>query len=113
MCFFGRSSTPQPPKPEFDDAPPVVTGKQTGVDNPIDTKKVTEQLRQDRMKQEGFSNPAESLKIAGITGGGGGLGAKEKSERSARLRSGVSRGPRKPSKAQKAAAARKAMKSKR
>ena len=70
MCFFGRSSTPQPPKPEFDDAPPVVTGKQTGVDNPIDTKKVTEQLRQDRMKEEGFSNPAESLKIAGITGGG-------------------------------------------
>ena len=71
MCFFGRSSTPQPPKPEFDDAPPVVTGKQTGVDNPIDTKKVTEQLRQDRMKEEGFSNPAESLKIAGVTGGGG------------------------------------------
>lgn len=70
MCFFGRSSTPQPPKPEFDDAPPVVTGKQTGVDNPIDTKKVTEQLRQDRMKEEGFSNPAESLKIAGVTGGG-------------------------------------------
>ena len=70
MCFFGRSSTPQPPRPEFDDAPPVVTGKQTGVDNPIDTKKVTEQLRQDRMKEEGFSNPAESLKIAGVTGGG-------------------------------------------
>ena len=70
MCFFGRSSTPQPPKAEFDDAPPVVTGKQTGVDNPIDTKKVTEQLRQDRMKEEGFSNPAESLKIAGVTGGG-------------------------------------------
>ena len=68
MCFFGRSSTPQPPKPEFDDAPPVVTGKQTGVDNPIDTKKVTEQLMQNRMKEEGFSNPAESLKIAGVTG---------------------------------------------
>lgn len=78
MCFFGRSSTPQPPKPEFDDAPPVVTGKQTGVDNPIDTKKVTEQLRQDRMKKEGFSNPAESLKIAGITGGGGNKTAQQK-----------------------------------
>ena len=111
MCFFGGSQAAAPPKPEFDDAPPVVTGKQTGVDNPIDTKKVTEQLRQDRMKQEGFSNPAESLKIAGVTGGG--LGAKEKSERSARLRSGVSRGPKAPSKAQKMAAARKAMKSKR
>lgn len=112
MCFFGRSSTPQPPKPEFDDAPPVVTGKQTGVDNPIDTKKVTEQLRQDRMKQEGFSNPAESLKIAGVTKSSG-LGAVARNERSARLRSGVSRGPKAPSKAQKAAAARKASKSKR
>lgn len=70
MCFFGGSQAAAPPKPEFDDAPPVVTGKQTGVDNPIDTKKVTEQLRQDRMKEEGFSNPAESLKIAGVTGGG-------------------------------------------
>ena len=112
MCFFGRSSTPQPPRPEFDDAPPVVTGKQTGVDNPIDTKKVTEQLRQDRMKQEGFSNPAESLKIAGVTKSSG-LGAVARNERSARLRSGVSRGPKAPSKAQKAAAARKASKSKR
>ena len=112
MCFFGRSSTPQTPKPEFDDAPPVVTGKQTGVDNPIDTKKVTEQLRQDRMKQEGFSNPAESLKIAGVTKSSG-LGAVARNERSARLRSGVSRGPKAPSKAQKAAAARKASKSKR
>ena len=112
MCFFGRSSTPQPPKPEFDDAPPVVTGKQTGVDNPIDTKKVTEQLRQDRMKEEGFSNPAESLKIAGVTKSSG-LGAVERNKRSARLRSGVSRGPKAPSKAQKAAAARKASKSKR
>ena len=71
MCFFGggaRAATP--PKTTFDDSPPVVTGMQTGVDNPIDTKKVTEQLRQDRMKEEGFSNPAESLKIAGVTGGG-------------------------------------------
>ena len=112
MCFFGRSSTPQPPKAEFDDAPPVVTGKQTGVDNPIDTKKVTEQLRQDRMKEEGFSNPAESLKIAGVTKSSG-LGAVARNERSARLRSGVSRGPNAPSKAQKAAAARRASKSKR
>ena len=70
MWFCGGSLAAAPPKPEFDDAPPVVTGKQTGVDNPIDTKKVTEQLRQDRMKEEGFSNPAESLKIAGVTGGG-------------------------------------------
>tara|TARA_A100001011_G_C13690466_1_gene587355 strand:- start:38 stop:364 length:327 start_codon:yes stop_codon:yes gene_type:complete len=71
MCFFGRSQAAAPPKTEFDDAPPVVTGSQTGIDDPIDTKKVTEQLRQDRMNKEGFSNPAESLKIAGVTGKSG------------------------------------------
>ena len=33
-----------PKKAEFEDAPPVVTGKQTGVENPKDTKKITDQL---------------------------------------------------------------------
>ena len=112
MCFFGSSRPAAPPKPEFDDAPPVVTGSQTGVDNPIDTAKATEELKIKRQKKEGFYNPGESLKIAGVTKSSG-LGAVARNERSARLRSGVSRGPKAPSKAQKAAAARKAMKSKR
>ena len=46
MCFFGggaRAATP--PKTTFDDSPPVVTGMQTGVDNPVDTAKVTEELK--------------------------------------------------------------------
>ena len=110
MCFFGRSQPAAPPKPEFDDAPPVVTGSQTGVDNPIDTAKATETLRIERQETEGFKNPGESLKIAGVTKSSG-LGAVARNERSARLRSGVSRGPKAPSKAQKAAAARKASKS--
>ena len=113
MCFFGRSRPAQPPKPMFADSPPVVTGMQTGVDNPIDTAKVTEELKIKRQNKEGVSNPGDSLNIAGVTRKSGGLGAKERSERSARLRSGVSRGPRKPSKAQKMAAARRAKKSKR
>ena len=109
MCFFGggaRAATP--PKTTFDDSPPVVTGMQTGVDNPVDTAKVTEELKIKRMNKEGVSNPGDSLNIPGVTRRTGSLGAKERSERSARLRSGVSRGPRPPSKAQKMAAARKA-----
>ena len=68
MCFFGSSQPTAPPRPEFDDAPPVVTGSQTGVDNPIDTAKATETLRIERQETEGFQNPGDSLKITGITG---------------------------------------------
>ena len=68
MCFFGRSQPAPPPKTTFDDSPPVVTGMQTGVDNPKDTKKATETLEQDRRETEGFSNPGDSLKIPGVTG---------------------------------------------
>ena len=68
MCFFGggaRAATP--PKTTFDDSPPVVTGMQTGVDNPVDTAKVTEELKIKRMNKEGVSNPGDSLNIAGVT----------------------------------------------
>ena len=68
MCFFGggaRAATP--PKTTFDDSPPVVTGMQTGVDNPVDTAKVTEELKIKRMNKEGMSNPGDSLNIAGVT----------------------------------------------
>ena len=120
MCFFGggAKAAPAPKKAEFEDAPPVVTGKQTGVDDPKDTKKATDKLKMDRKKREGtYVEPTADTNLERTTSllqrSGGGLGAKEKSERSARLRSGVSRGSRPPSKAQKAAAARKAMKAKR
>ena len=55
MCFFGggAKAAPAPKKAEFEDAPPVVTGKQTGVDDPKDTKKATDKLRMDRKKREG------------------------------------------------------------
>ena len=53
MCVGGGSSYPQPQRPEFDDSPPVVTGSQTGVDNPKDTKKATEELKINRQKKEG------------------------------------------------------------
>ena len=117
MCIGGSPSyaVPQRQEAAFKDAPPVVTGEQTGVDNPKDTKKATEELKIRRQKKEGtYVDPNLSRTEELLTGrSGGGLGAKAKSERSARLRSGVTRGSRPPSKAQKMAAARKAMRSKR
>ena len=112
MCFFGRrAKAATPPKTTFDDSPPVVTGTQTGVDNPVDTEKVTEELKIKRMAKEGMSNPGDSLNIAGVTTKSGGLGAVERNKRSASLRSGVSRGPMKGgTKAQKAAKARRSKK---
>ncbi len=54
MCVGGGGrSYPQPQRPEFEDSPPVVTGMQTGVENPKDTKKATEELKIRRQKKEG------------------------------------------------------------
>ena len=53
MCFGSRPKTPPPPpKPEFKDAPPIVSGEQEDVENPFDTKKITDQLRLRRKKKE-------------------------------------------------------------
>ena len=52
MCIGGSRAVVQP-KPTFRDAPPIVTGSQTGVENPKDTKKATEDLKIKRQKREG------------------------------------------------------------
>ena len=53
MCVGGGGrSYPQPQRPEFEDSPPVVTGSQTGVENPKDTKKATEELKIRRQKKK-------------------------------------------------------------
>ena len=54
MCFFGggAKAAPAPKKAEFEDAPPVVTGEQTGVDKPKNTAKATEKLRMARKDKE-------------------------------------------------------------
>jgi len=69
----------------FDDSPPVVTGSQTDVKNPKDTKKATETLEQDRRESEGFFNPGDSLKIPSVTrsGSGGNKTAQQKANISA------------------------------
>jgi len=53
MCILGSSRGSIQQTPTFRDAPPVVTGSQTGVDNPKDTEKATEQLKIKRQKREG------------------------------------------------------------
>ena len=112
MCLGGGVARMTPPQREYQNRPVTVTGEQTGVDDPKDTKKATESLKIKRQKEEGTYVDPNLTTVNKLTRKGG-LGAKEKSERSARLRSGVSRGPRPPSKAQKMAAARRASKSKR
>ena len=53
MCFGGSVARMTPPEREFKNRPVTVTGRQTGVDNPIDTAKFTENLRIQRQKEEG------------------------------------------------------------
>tara|TARA_A100001388_G_scaffold1012_1_gene732 strand:+ start:2185 stop:2481 length:297 start_codon:yes stop_codon:yes gene_type:complete len=53
MCFGSKPKAPaKPKKAEFTDAPPVVTGEQEDVENPFDTKKITDQLKLRRKKKE-------------------------------------------------------------
>tara|TARA_R100000654_G_scaffold843_1_gene3279 strand:- start:688 stop:984 length:297 start_codon:yes stop_codon:yes gene_type:complete len=76
MCFFGSARRSAPPKPEFKDSPPVVTGSQTGVASPKNTLKATEQLKIKRKQKEASKdsntstkNPGDSLNIPSITSG--------------------------------------------
>ena len=73
MCFFGSSQRTAPPKPEFDDSPPVVTGMQTGIENPKNTAKATEELKIKRQKKEGtYVDPNISAVKEKLTRTGGG-----------------------------------------
>ena len=85
MCFFGGAkAAPAPKKPEFEDAPPDVTGEQTGVDKPKNTKKATEKLRMMRKKKEGtYVDPTVNTNLDRTTSlltrsGGGNKTAQQK-----------------------------------
>ena len=57
MCFGGGGPAKailNAQEPDYKNAPVVVTGKQTGVKNPKDTKKATETLKIKRQKEEGI-----------------------------------------------------------
>ena len=105
MCFFGGAkAAPAPKKPEFADAPPVVTGEQTGVDKPKNTAKATEKLRMMRKKKEGtYVDPNLTTATKLTRSGGGNKTAQQKANlarnrqkaknmATARLRSKYSKG---------------------
>ena len=79
MCIGGGGrSYPQPQRPEFDDSPPVVTGSQTGVENPKDTKKATEELKIRRQKKEGtYVDPNLAAVEEKLSRSGGGFKTKQ------------------------------------
>ena len=83
MCIGGSPAyaVPQRQEAAFQDAPPVVTGSQTGVDKPKDTKKATEELKIRRQKKEGtYIDPNLSRTEELLTGrsGGGNKTAQQK-----------------------------------
>ena len=83
MCIGGSPSyaVPQRQEAAFQDAPPVVTGSQTGVEKPKDTKKATEELKIRRQKKEGtYIDPNLSRTEELLTGrrGGGNKTAQQK-----------------------------------
>ena len=86
MCVGGGSrSYPQPQRPEFDDSPPVVTGSQTGVENPKDTKKATEELKIRRQKKEGtYVDPNLAAVEEKLSRSGGGSKTKQQRDNLAR-----------------------------
>ena len=59
MCLGMGGGNRQPVQQELPErnAAPTVTGEQTGVDNPKDTKKATDELMIKRQKEEGRYNP--------------------------------------------------------
>ena len=74
MCLGMGGGSRQPVQQELPErnAAPTVTGKQTGVDNPKDTKKATDQLMIKRQKEEGRYNPesTDTTTVAKLTSGG-------------------------------------------
>lgn len=53
MCL-GGGGTAKIAKPKYKNNPVTVTGEQIGVDDPKDTKKVTDELKIQRQKEEGI-----------------------------------------------------------
>tara|TARA_R100000773_G_scaffold27097_1_gene23412 strand:+ start:157 stop:498 length:342 start_codon:yes stop_codon:yes gene_type:complete len=82
MCLGMGGSARQPVQQELPErnAAPTVSGEQTGVDDPKDTKKATEALMIKRQKEEGRYNPESSNTTTSriLKGGGGNKTAQQK-----------------------------------
>lgn len=82
MCLGGGGrATSTEKKPKFSNAPPVVSGKQEGVDNAKDTKKATRSLMIQRQKEEGtYIDPSQQnlATTTALKSGGGNKTAQQK-----------------------------------
>lgn len=82
MCLGMGGSARRPVQQELPErnAAPTVSGEQTGVENPKDTKKATESLMIKRQKEEGRYNPESSNTTTAtiLKGGGGNKTAQQK-----------------------------------
>ena len=88
MCFGGGGSTqPRVAKYQSKNDAAVITGKQTGVENPKDTKKASDELKIQREKEEGrYVDPsiATAEKLTSPTRSRGGMTMADKAARTAR-----------------------------
>ena len=72
MCLGGGVARMTPPQREYQNRPVTVTGEQTGVDDPKDTKKATETLKIKRKKEEGTYVDPNLTTAEKLTRSGGG-----------------------------------------
>ena len=72
MCLGGGGGRMSVPQREYQNRPVTVTGSQTGVDDPKDTKKATESLKIKRQKEEGTYVDPNLTTAEKLTRSGGG-----------------------------------------
>jgi len=72
MCLGGGVARAVVPQREYQNRPVTVTGEQTGVDDPKDTKKATETLKIKRQKEEGTYVDPNLTTATKLTRSGGG-----------------------------------------
>ena len=73
MCFGGGGNqSPQVAKYQSKNDAAVITGKQTGVENPKDTKKASDELKIQREKEEGTYVDPNLTTAEKLTRSGGG-----------------------------------------
>ena len=84
MCLGGGVARMTPPQREYQNRPVTVTGEQTGVDDPKDTKKATETLKIKRQKEEGTYVDPNLTTATKLTRKGGGMNQADRNARKAR-----------------------------
>ena len=84
MCFGGGVARAVTQESEYQNRPVTVTGKQTGVDDPKNTKKATEKLKIKRQKEEGTYVDPNLTTVKTLTRKRGGMTMADKRARTVR-----------------------------